>query len=72
MMLTHSERTIVWTKMQRDMFAKHYERAVADGEDTFVFGHNVVLTAYAKHLLDFLDTKFGPRARRGRKVKEQV
>ena len=36
---------------------KAYNKALLDNKDQFVFENNVLLTAYAKYLIQYLETK---------------
>jgi hypothetical protein len=52
--------TITWTREKRDKFRQLYNKAANRGEDSFVFERHVIVTGYAKYLLQYLDTKFEP------------
>ena len=37
---------------------KAYEKAVKDGDGSFIFQHREILTAYAKYLLEYLNDTY--------------
>lgn len=54
-------KTIKWDIPMRERMRKAYERAAAEGMDSFIFEGNHFVTNYAKYLLEFLDMKLGPK-----------
>lgn len=57
---------ITFTPTLRDKLREAYAIAVADQRETFAFEGHVIVTSYAKYLLEYLDMRFPPSQHEGR------
>ena len=51
------QRSINWTRPMMDRFRRAYLKATADRVETFVFEDNEFLVAYARYLIQYLETQ---------------
>jgi len=49
--------SVSFDKAKMDQLQVAYDKAVAAGDDQFVFEGHELLTQYAKYLLEYLETK---------------
>jgi hypothetical protein len=53
-------KTIHFTRVKLNDLRGSYQKALHSGHDEFEFEGQRVLTAYAKYLIEYLDTQFKP------------
>lgn len=50
------QEAIKFNKQKRDELQKAYNRAVMNGDESFIFDDKQFYTVYAKYLLEYLNT----------------
>ena len=55
-----SEKMIAWDRPMLERLKKALDVAVVTGKDTFMFEGNEFVVAYAKYLIEYLETKLPP------------